>query len=123
MTDTSAFAFAGQRIEPVSVGAAGIVTRLHQGYRRRRGKPLPLRGELGQGNYLSLHSSVADLLPGRMGFFPQLQAVVVHHSGTPKYPGQRPPLPWGRVQAVSIADQHKLKKYPRPMTTDGDQSR
>src|SRR5215813_2387793 len=40
MADGAALAFAGQRVEPVPVGAAGVVTRLHQRHRRRIGQPL-----------------------------------------------------------------------------------
>jgi putative transposase len=82
------FRFPGQRIEPVPVGAAGVLAGLHQRHRRDLAQPCPLGSGLGQGDDPALHFGVGDLLPGAVCLFPQPERVVEHHAGTPERPGQ-----------------------------------
>ena len=117
------FRRAGQGIEPVPVGAARILARLHQRHRRDLTQPGPLRGELGQGDHPPLHLGVADLLPGRVAGIPQPQAVVVHHPGAAEHPRQGLLLPRRRVEAVPVPDLHDTRACHRPLTIAAEHRR
>ena len=71
MSDLAAFPLPGQGVEPVPVGAAGVLACLHQRHRPDLAQPCPLRGGLGERDDAALHLSVGDLLPGRVRLFPQ----------------------------------------------------
>lgn len=116
MPDPAALALTGQGIEPVPVGAPGVVGGLHQRHRRGLGQPRPLRGALGHGDHPPLHLTVTDPLPGGAAFLAQPQAVVEHHPGAPERPRQRLPLARRGIDPVPVPDLHSTTVCHRPMT-------
>jgi hypothetical protein len=104
--DSPSVALARLRVEPVAVGAAGVLAGLYQHHGCDLGQPRPLWGLLGQGDDPALDLSVAELLAGLVGAFSLIQRVVVDHPGAPERPSQRLPLAGGRVEAVAVPDEH-----------------